>query len=83
MKFCHFAGMWIDMEGIIPSEMSQEKNTVWYHLYVESKKYNRWVNIIKKKKQPHRYREQTSACQWGEEEGQNRGGGVGGTKYWV
>ena len=25
MKFCHFAGMWIDVEGIIPSEMSQEK----------------------------------------------------------
>jgi len=27
-----------------------------YHLYVESKRYNKLVNITKKK-QPHRYRE--------------------------
>ena len=39
---------------------------------------------ITKRKQTHRYREQTSGYQWGEgREGQNRGGGVGDTNYWV
>ena len=33
-------------------------NTLSYHLYVESKKYNKLVNITKKK-QTHWYREQT------------------------
>ena len=33
-------------------------------LYVESKKYNKLVNITKKK-QTHRYREQASGYQWG------------------
>ena len=36
-----------------------------YHLYMESKKYNKLVNKTKKK-QTHRYREQTSGYQWGE-----------------
>ena len=32
-----FAATWIDLEIIIPSEVSQrKKNTIWYHLYVES-----------------------------------------------
>ena len=31
-------------------------NTVWYHLYVESKHYNKLVNVTKKK-QTHSYRE--------------------------
>ena len=43
------------------SEVSQT-NTVCYHSYVESKKYNKLVNITKKK-QTHRYREQTNGCQ--------------------
>ena len=31
-----FATMWIDLEGIMLSEISQSKtNTVFYHLYVE------------------------------------------------
>ena len=57
------------------SEISQRKtNTVWYHLYVESEKYRKLVNITKK--QTRRYKEQTSGYQWGEgrEEGQE---GVG------
>ena len=37
----------------------REKNAVWYHLYVESKKHNKIANITKKKL-THRYREQTS-----------------------
>ena len=35
---------------------------------MESEKYNKLVNI-RRKKQIHRYREQTSSFQWGEEEG--------------
>ena len=43
-------------------QRKSEKNIVGYHLYVESKKYNKLVNITKKK-QTHRYREQTSGYQ--------------------
>ena len=40
----------MDLEGIILSEINKWKtNAVWYHLYVESKKYNKLVNITKKK----------------------------------
>ena len=39
----------MDLEGIIVSEISQKKtNTLWYHLYVYSKKYNKLVTITKK-----------------------------------
>ena len=35
---------WMDLEGIMLSEVSQRKsNSLWYHLYVESKKYNKLV----------------------------------------
>ena len=34
---------------------SYRKNTVWYHLYVESKKYNKLLNKAKIKKQSCRY----------------------------
>ena len=51
----------MDLEGITLSEIShRETNTVWYNLYVESKKYSKLVNIIKMK-QIHRYREQISS----------------------
>ena len=40
----------MDFEGIMLSEISQRKtNTVWYQLHVESKKYNKLVNLRKKK----------------------------------
>ena len=33
-----FAAIWMDLEIIILSEVSQTKtNIIWYHLYVESK----------------------------------------------
>ena len=45
-----YAATWMDLEGIMLSEISQRKiNTIWYHLYVESKKYNKLVNKAKKK----------------------------------
>ena len=55
----------MDTEGIRLSEINQrETNTVWYHLYVEPKKYNKLVNITKQK-QTHRFWEQISGYQWG------------------
>ena len=41
---------------------------------------NKLVNITQKK-QTHRYREQTSC--YGAGVGQYRGGGMGGTNYWM
>ena len=60
----------------------RERHTVWYYLYMESKKYNKLVNITKKK-QTHRYREQTSGYRWGEGRGERqcRGRGLRGTNY--
>ena len=54
------------------SERQRKTHTVWYHLLVESKKYNRLVNI-KEKKEDHRGGEQTSGYQCG----------VGGINYWM
>ena len=37
-KIMPFAATWMQLEIIIPSEVSQKRtNTIWYHLYVESK----------------------------------------------
>ena len=59
-----FAGTQMDSEGIMLSEVIQRKgNTIRYYSYVESKKYNKLVNITKRK-QTHRYRGQTSSYQW-------------------
>ena len=51
---------------------------------MEAKKYNKLVNITRKK-QTHRCREQISGYQWGEgrEEEQDRGRGLRGTNYYV
>lgn len=43
----------MDIEGIMLREISQKDKYVWFHLYVESKK---WTNITKQKKSL-RYRE--------------------------
>ena len=47
----------------------RKTNTIWYLLYMETKKYKKLVNITKKK-QTHRYSEQTSGYQWGEWRGE-------------
>ena len=58
-------------------------NTVWCHLYVESKKYSKLINITKKK-QTHGYREQTSGYQCGEGNGERlcKGRKLTGTNYY-
>ena len=51
---------------------------------MESKKYNKLVNITKRK-QTHRYREQISGYQWGEGRGGEQDGskGLRVTNYYV
>ena len=44
------------------NKSDRERQILWCHLYVESKKYNKLVNITKKP-QAHRYREPTSSYQ--------------------
>ena len=40
-----FAATCMDLKSITLSDISQRKtNIVWYHLHVESKKYNKLVN---------------------------------------
>ena len=41
-KILPFAATWMDLKGIMLSEVSQTK-TAWYHLHAESKKYNKLV----------------------------------------
>ena len=55
----------MDLEGLLLSEIKSEKDKYYMILlrYVESKKYSKLVNITKKK-QTHRYREQTGSNQW-------------------
>ena len=51
------------------SEISQTKKlTIWYHLYVESKKNQQTSEY--NKKQIHRYRVQTSGYHWGARRGE-------------
>ena len=43
-----------ESEGTTLSEINQRKtNAIWYHLYMESKKYNKVVNIIRNKQTPN------------------------------
>ena len=54
------ATTWMDLEGIMLSEISQKKtHAEWFHLYVESIK-----QVNKQQKQCHKYTEQTGGCQW-------------------
>ena len=57
------------------NKSDRERHAAWYHLHVESKKYNKLVNKTKKK-QTHRYWEPTS-CYRGEREGGRGNVGVG------
>ena len=52
-----FATTWMDLEGVMLSEISQRKtNTIWFHLHAESKTKT-------KPYQTHRYRKWIGGCQ--------------------
>ena len=63
-----FAAAWRDLEAsrLRKSSQTDKESTVWYHLYVKAKKYNKLMTIAKKKKHTQRHREQTRDYHWGE-----------------
>ena len=74
----------MDWEGFLLCETTQRKTNTIDTTYMWSLKTNKLLTITKKK-QTHRYREQTNGYQWeeGRGRGQNRGRGVRGTNYYV
>ena len=84
-KFLPHATTWIDLEGIMLSEISQTgKQCICYHLCVESKKQKQTKMNITKQKQTHRCREQTSSYWWGERSGEGQEElGLKGLNYYV
>ena len=38
-----FAATWMDLEITILNQVSLKQNTIWYHLYVESKIWHKWI----------------------------------------
>ena len=74
----------MDLKGTMVSGISQTKITIiWYHIYVESKKYK--LLNIPKRKQNHWLREHASGYQWGggKEKGKVRGRGLRGINYYI
>ena len=57
---------------VICDNMDRKTNTVWFHLYVESRKQNKWINITEQK-HSYSYREQSGSCQRQGEERNNEG----------
>ena len=64
-----FAATWMDLEIIILSEVRQRKRNIWYHSYIESKIWYKWIYLQSRNR--HRHRKQTYSYQRGK-----RGGGV-------
>ena len=59
-KFCYLQqATWMKLEGIMLNEMSEKDKYTVYQLYVKFKKIHQPVNIIKKK-ETHKYRDETS-----------------------
>lgn len=42
-----FATMWMKLEGTVLSKITQRKKDIWFHLYSEIKKQNKWTNKVK------------------------------------
>ena len=80
-----FVATWMGLKNIMLNECQTENDKYctisWYHLYVESKKYNKLVNKTKTK-QTHRYREKISGYQL-QGSGEQRGDRMGGSNYWI
>jgi len=64
--------------------MSDRVRQILYdtHIFWTLKNTKKQMNITKKR-QTHRYSEQTRGYQWREREGRYRGARVGGTNFWV
>ena len=41
----------------------RETNIIWYHVYIETKVWQKMTNFVTKQKQTHRHGEQTYGCQ--------------------
>ena len=80
-----FATTWINLEGIMLSEISQTERDKYSMLLLICGSQKIKQMHITKQKQMHRYREQTSGYQWGKGkgDGQDRGRGLRGTDYYV
>ena len=62
---------WMDFEGIMISEISQKEKDKYYMVSLICRiiKVKHDTEYDNKKKQSHRYREQTSVYWWGDERG--------------
>ena len=73
-----FAATQIDLEIIIPSEVSQKEKEK-YHMILLTRgiQNTTQMNLSTKQKQTHKHREETSSCQGGGQVGQGRIGSLG------
>ena len=61
-----FGATWMDLEMIILSEVRQRKtNIMWYHLYVESKKWCKWIYKTERDSQTPGNKLVTKGDKWG------------------
>ena len=51
MASCHVTG-WMDLQGVLLSEMSEKDKYCRFHLDVEHKKQKKWTTIIKQRQNP-------------------------------
>ena len=64
----------MDLEGIMLSEINQRKSNTVYHLYMESEKYEKLVDMTKKKQMQTHVTHQRLPLQGGGRRGNSRGG---------
>ena len=77
-----FTTPWMDLEGIMLSEINQTEKDK-YHLYVESKKYNKLVNIKKRKEGDSQIQRTNQQLPVGRGKEQYRGRELRGTNDYV
>ena len=85
MKNLPFVALWMDLEGIMLSEIIQTEKDKYSRLSLICRILKNKQMDITKQKQIHRYRKQNSCYQWGERrgEGQDRGMRLRDTNYYV
>ena len=66
LEIMPFAATWMDLEIIKLSEICQKKtNSIWYHLYLESKIWHKCTYLWNRNRFTDVDREQTCGCQGG------------------